>query len=114
MVEWAMQVILIFITGLIFIFYGLLCLFTNHMKAEFERYGLSQYRMLTGILELFGGTGLLLGLSLNPLLLVSSSGLALLMFLGVIVRLKTKDPLIQIIPAFLLMLINLQILLNIV
>jgi hypothetical protein len=107
-----MQVILIFISGLTFIFYGLLCLFTNHMKAEFERYGLSQFRMLTGILELLGGIGLLLGLSFVPLLLVSCSGLALLMFLGVIVRLKTKDPLIQILPAFILMLINLQILLN--
>ena len=72
------------------------------------------YWILIAIALWFGGTGLLLGLSLNPLLLVSSSGLALLMFLGVIVRLKTKDPLIQIIPAFLLMLINLQILLNIV
>ena len=80
------------------------------MKAEFQRYGFSDYRTLTGVLELLGGTGLLLGQYYKPLLILSSSGLALLMFLGVLVRLRTKDPLIEIIPAFLLMIINLQIL----
>jgi uncharacterized membrane protein YphA (DoxX/SURF4 family) len=107
-----MQVILIFISSLTFILYGLLCLFTNHMKTEFKRYGLSQLRTLTGILELLGGIGLLVGHFYAPLISLSAAGLALLMLLGIIVRLKTKDPLIQILPAFLLMLINLGILFN--
>lgn len=105
-----MQVFLIIISAIAFIIYGLLCLKTNHMEIEFKRYGIPQYRKLTGILELMGGTGLLLGLYEIHLLMMSSAGLALLMFLGLIVRLKNRDPLIEILPAFILMILNLQIL----
>jgi hypothetical protein len=105
-----MQVILIFVSAITFIFYGLLCLLTDHMKGEFRRYGLSEFRILTGVLEVLGGAGQLIGLVFSPLLFLSSGGLALLMLLGMIVRLKTKDPLIQIIPAFGLMVMNLMIL----
>lgn len=108
-----MQVILIFISGLAFIFYGLLCLLTDHMKLEFTRYGLSNFRTLTGVLEFLGGAGLILGLSYTPLLYFCSAGLALLMLMGTIVRIRTKDPLFEIIPAFVLMLINLKILFSI-
>jgi hypothetical protein len=68
-----MQVILIFISGLTFIFYGLLCLLTDHMKIEFKRYGFSQFRKLTGTLELLGGAGLLLGQYYTPVLIMSAS-----------------------------------------
>jgi len=108
-----MQVILILLSSLTFIFYGVLCLLTDHMKAEFIRYGLPQFRKLTGTLELLGGLGLISGhYFFPPLLLFSASGLALLMFLGVIVRLKTKDPIFEVLPAFVLMLINLKIILS--
>lgn len=105
-----MQVTLIFISAIAFIFYGLLCLTTDHMKTEFQRYGLSRFRKLTGLLELLGGVGLLVGRFYYPVLALSAGGLALLMFLGIIVRFKTKDPIIQILPAIVLMLINLKIL----
>ena len=105
-----MQVIFIFISAIAFIFYGLLILVTDHMKIEFRRYGLSQFRMLTGALELLGGAGLLSGFYYLPLLILSAGGLALLMLLGVMVRLKTRDPLDEIIPAFILMLMNIAIL----
>ena len=105
-----MQVILIFVSGVTFILYGLLCLLTDHMKTEFKRYGLSKYRKLTGTMELLGGAGLLIGQYYMPLLYLSAAGLALLMLLGVLVRLKTKDPLLEILPALVLMLINLTIL----
>lgn len=108
-----MQVILIIMSASIFIFYGLLCLLTGHMKLEFKRYGLSQFRTLTGVLELLGGIGLVVGHYVyEPILILSSAGLSLLMLLGTIVRLKTKDPLLEILPAFGLMLINLKILLS--
>jgi hypothetical protein len=48
-----------------------------------------------------------------PALILSSAGLALLMLLGIIVRLKIKDELLAILPALLLMLINLKILFSI-
>lgn len=108
-----MQVILIIMSASIFIFYGLLCLLTGHMKQEFKRYGLSQFRTLTGVLELLGGIGLIVGQYVyGPVLILSSAGLGLLMLLGTLVRLKTKDPLIEIFPAFALMLVNLKILIS--
>jgi uncharacterized membrane protein YphA (DoxX/SURF4 family) len=107
-----MVVTLIFLTAITFIIYGFLCLGTDHMKIEFNRYGLSKFRKLTGTLELLGGIGLIVGSLYAPILYLSSAGLALLMFLGVMIRLKTKDPLIEIVPAFILMVINLTILLK--
>jgi hypothetical protein len=80
------------------------------MKVAFHRYGLSQFRTLTGSLELLGGIGLIVGQYYVPILYLSAAGLSLLMFLGVIVRFMTRDPLFQILPAFILMLINLKIL----
>ncbi len=108
-----MQVTLILISALTFIFYGLVCLLTDHMKLEFGRYGLSQFRKLTGTLELLGGIGILVGLYFTPLLVISSGGLALLMLLGIIVRLKIKDQFLAILPALILMIINLKILFSI-
>lgn len=101
-----MHVTLIILSALTFIFYGLLCLLTNHMRTEFQRYGLSQFRTLTGCLELAGGIGLLVGLTFTPLRTFAAGGLALLMLLGVGVRIKMKDPLLQAMPAFVLMLLN--------
>lgn len=105
-----MRLALIYISGLTFILYGLLCLMTSHMKAEFQRYGLSNFRQLTGALELLGGIGLLSGLIYTPLLIFSSAGLSLLMLLGTIIRIKVKDRPFEILPAFSLMLINAYIL----
>lgn len=97
------------ISGLTFIFYGLLCLTTSHMINEFERYKLLRFRNLVGFLELLGGTGLLIGLRYSFIKMVASLGLSILMLLGVIVRVKIKDSFILIIPAFILMILNLYI-----
>ncbi|MAW07690.1 MAG: hypothetical protein CME61_05350 [Halobacteriovoraceae bacterium] len=94
------------ISSIAFLIYGILCIFTNHMVDEFERYGLIKFRILTGILEVLGGLGLLVGLKNKPIMLISSLGLTLLMVLGVITRIRVNDPLIQIIPAFALSIIN--------
>ncbi len=101
-----LPLILTWLSGVSFICYGFLCLANGAMSEEFERYGLTAFRKLVGFLELLGGVGALLGLIYPALLMASTAGLSLLMFLGVIVRLKIKDPLIQIVPAFTLMLIN--------
>jgi hypothetical protein len=76
------------------------------MKEEFDRYGLSRFQKLTGLLEVLGALGLLLGLKFKILLTISSSGLALLMLLGFGVRIKIKDSFIQSFPAFFYMLLN--------
>jgi len=45
-----------------FAIYGAQCLFSASMQAEFIRFGLERFRVLTGILEVLGGVGLLVGL----------------------------------------------------
>jgi len=95
-----------------FIFYGFLILVSNHMVQEFRRYQLAKFRTLTGWLELAGGVGQLAGLVHPELLIASSLGLALLMLLGTIVRIRTKDPWPQTLPAIVLFVINLWIALS--
>ena len=76
------------------------------MKMEFKRFGLEKVGALTAVLELLGAIGLLIGFKFQIILLISAGGLALLMFLGVITRIKVKDSLWISLPAFLFMLLN--------
>ena len=70
-------------------------------------FGLEKFTTLTGILELLGGIGLLVGLKVGFILLISSGGLALLMLLGFGVRLKIKDSFWLSFPSLFFMLLNL-------
>lgn len=90
----------------LFFGYGLLCLFADGMAEEFERYGLSRFRRLTGALEVLGATGLAVGYLVPAVGLLSASGLALLMLLGLGVRVKLRDPFVEMIPAAFLFLVN--------
>lgn len=108
-----MNQLLVIISALLFLFYGFACVYFESLKSEFTRYGLSKYRKLIGALEILGGIGQILGFLLyEPLLLLSSFCLALLMCCGVFVRLKVKDPLYQVLPALLLLIINVLIVVN--
>lgn len=73
---------------------------------------MERFRTLTGYLEFAGGTGLLVGLYYPLLLVISSLGLAILMLLGTLIRIRTRDPWVEILPAFFLMLINTYIFLS--
>lgn len=90
--------------------YGLLVLFADGMAEDFERFGLSRYRRLTGSLEVLGALGLLVGYLVPPITLVASGGLALLMLLGIGTRIRVGDTLGEIIPAVVLLCVNLFIL----
>jgi hypothetical protein len=101
-----LQLILVLISSFSFLFY-VAAYFTNpFMKAEFKRFGLQKFGLLTIVLELLGAAGLLVGLWVPAVLLLSSGGLALLMFLGVWVRIKMKDGLLASLPALIYMLLN--------
>jgi len=76
------------------------------MKAEFKRFGLEKFGKITAIFELLGAIGLLVGLVLNLVLLISSSALALLMLVGIIVRIKVKDRFLVLLPALIFMILN--------
>ena len=100
------------VSGVLFLVYGALCLFSDGMEEEFERYGLSRFRRLTGALEVLGGAGLLVGLLVPEVLLVAAAGLALLMLLGVIARVRVRDRLLEMLPAAALMGANVLLLLE--
>lgn len=91
---------------LVFLGYGGAVLFAKGMKEEFERFGLSQLRLLTGALEVLGALGLVVGQFYPPLVIVSAGGLSLLMALGTLTRLRVRDPLIETLPAVALMVMN--------
>lgn len=95
-----------------FLFYGLSCLFSDGMVEEFERYGLSRLRRFTGLLEVAGALGLLAGYVLPGLVPAASAGLSLLMALGIATRVRLRDPLVAMLPAVALLLVNAFILLH--
>jgi hypothetical protein len=76
------------------------------MKDEFKRYGLEKFALMTSILQILGGAGLIIGLQIHPILLISSAGLSILMLFGYGVRLKIKDSFQQSLPALCYFLIN--------
>lgn len=76
------------------------------MKREFERFNLKKFGLLVILFEVLGAIGLLVGMFFNPILLISSGGLAILMFLGVVARLKVKDSLQVTFPALFFMILN--------
>ena len=94
---------------LLFLYYGLAVLVANAMVEEFARFGLVRFRKFTGILEMLGSAGLLLGYFLPPFTVAAAAGLTLMMGAGVIVRLRCGDSLKDALPAIVMLLINLYI-----
>ena len=80
------------------------------MKNEFERFKLKKFGLFVIVLEILGALGLLLGLIFTPILLLSSGGLAALMLLGLITRIKSKDSFFVSSPAIAYMILNSYIL----
>lgn len=105
---------LIFISSLSFIYYGFNYFRSSEMKNEFKRFGLEKLGTFIAILELLGALGLLVGLKFVPILLIAAGGLAVLMFFGIIVRIKVKDSLWVSLPAIFFMLLNAYIFFSVI
>ena len=102
--------ILILISSLSFLGYGIAYFKSPQMKSEFKRFGLEKAGALTAILELLGATGLLVGLKMQLILMISAGGLTVLMFLGIVIRIKVKDRLWSALPALFFLILNSYIL----
>lgn len=89
-----------------FLYYGLAVLFSDAMVEEFDRYGLSKFRKLTGFLEVLGAAGLIAGYFVPGLTVAAAGGLALLMAAGVAVRFRSGDSLEQALQALAMLLVN--------
>lgn len=98
-----------FLTIIAFAWYGATALLSARMVAEFERYGLARLRVLTATLQIAGSAGLFAGFFYRPLLLLSAGGFAVMMFFAVIVRIKIRDPVHAIVPAFVLLCLDLML-----
>lgn len=100
-----------FFSGISFLFFGTTCLTTAYMKSEFVRYGYDRQRPLTGVLQILGGLGLLIGYYFaSPLLsVVPATGLSLMMMFGFGVRMKIGDTLFMATPAFFYAALNLYL-----
>ena len=95
-----------------FFFYGLACLFSSRLVAEFQRYRLARWRTLVGLLEVAGALGLLAGWCFPPLQTAAAAGLFALMLCGLWARRRIRDPWYAMLPAFILAMMNLAIVLN--
>lgn len=98
------------VSAVAFIGYGVSCFASRRTAAEFIRYRLGTFRPLTGVLQVLGGVGLIVGHYLWPVLIVSATGLMLMMLLAVVTRFRIRDGLIKTIPAFSLFILNLYVL----
>ena len=67
----------ILVSSTLFLFYGIACLSFEGMKRDFERFGLSRFRTLTGTLEVLGALGLIVGQFWPTLVPLRAGGLAL-------------------------------------
>lgn len=94
------------IDGVAFVLFGASLFTSSAMVADFNRFGLTSFRTLTGVLEILGGLGLLAGLRFPGLAKIAAAGLGALMLLGVLVRLRAGDGAMQAAPAALLCALN--------
>ena len=98
--------ICVLISSLSFFAYAVHYNRSPRMKSEFKRLGIENFGLLIISLQLLAALGLIVGLKFNSILVISSLGLALLMFFALIYRIKLKDSLWTSLPAFFYMLLN--------
>ena len=72
------SLILILISGVSFVIYGISSFFSKKMLGEYKRWGYPEQRLLIGGLQFLGGLGLFIGLYFKPLIPLSSASLLLL------------------------------------
>jgi uncharacterized membrane protein len=104
--------ILTAISAVAFLFYGLACLFSAKLVAEFERYRLARWRVMVGGLEVAGALGLIAGWWFPSLQTAAAAGLFALMICGLWARWRIRDPWYVMVPAFVLAVVNLAIVLR--
>lgn len=94
------------VSALAFLAYGIACVATPRMEAEFQRYGLARHRRLIGAIECLGALGLLVGQFSRPVLIVAAAGLTLAMLAAIATRIRIGDSLAKTLPAIVLLALN--------
>jgi len=99
-------VVLVLISGSAFAVYGYQTLFGLPPRGEFERYGMPKVRRFVGSAQLLGAAGIVLGIRYPLLGAAAATGLTLMMFLGLAVRLRIHDAPRLMVPAATFALVN--------
>jgi hypothetical protein len=95
------------LNAIFFLFYGIQCFRSPVMAADFKRFNLpDSQRVLTGVLQLLGSAGLIVGLAVPVIGGLASGGLALMMLAAFIIRLKVRDGVIESAPSLIFLAIN--------
>jgi len=94
------------LSALSFLAYGIGCFTSRHLQREFVRFGLSPLRKLIGLLQICGSLGLLAGFRFPLLGQTAAGGLALMMLLAILVRIKIRDNFLKTTPAILYFAVN--------
>lgn len=93
------------LSALVFVGFGVASLVSPAVELEFERYGVPQLRVLTGVMEVAGGLGLLFGPT-PRWVAAAAAGLCVLMLGALVVRVRIEDPWYALLPAAVLLVAN--------
>ena len=97
---------LILFSVLSFLIYGISCFASRYLRDEFVRYGFSRERPLIGFLQICGALGLVAGFWFPWLGIIGAGGLAMMMLVAMLVRIKIRDSFVKTTPAILYFLVN--------
>ncbi len=106
------NLVIVIFTSISFIVYGINSFTSNRMVNEYQRWGFGKYRKLIGISQILCGAGLLIGLKYLALLQFASLSLIIMMSLAILVRVKIKDNISEILPAISYLVLSILILMS--
>ncbi len=101
-----MTLVLALLSALSFTYYGVSCIAVPRIRAEYVRYGIPHLAVLSGLLQLWGAAGVVIGLVVPALGAIAAACLSVMMILGVGVRIRLRDPLDLMLPAAGLAVVN--------
>lgn len=101
-----LNIALVLCSAISFLGFGLACFFSGSLKQEFNRYGVGALRAMIGGLQLCGALGLLAGLSQPWMGRTAAACLSMMMLVGVGIRIKIKDSLLQTTPTLFYVVLN--------
>ena len=82
------------------------------MREEFEVYGLPDWTLyMVGFLKVTFSVGLLAGIWLPELVVISAAGIAFFMFFAILMHIRVKDPIVKSIPAITFLTLSILIIL---
>ena len=88
-----LAIILQIILGLGFLLFGVTKFISKKMVEGFDHFGLPQWlRVVTGVLEILGAIGLIVGIWSPAIATLASVGLAIIMFFATLTHLCARDP----------------------